>query len=533
MLKISELQLGYSDAENYKRKENKVLFSQLFVKDESVDKICEPSTSFLIGEKGTGKTAYAVYFMNSAYRNHNASLRYIRETEYRKFIALKKERHLDLSDYANIWKVILYLLLSQQIKDSEGNKSFLSRFVKFKQLKQAIDEYYLHAFSPEIIYALQFVEKSKIAAELLAKYAKVQGSLHEEISFSESRFQTNLLYIQRQFEKALRSLKLSHNHLLFIDGIDIRPSSVPYSEYLECIKGLANAVWSINNDFFAAIKDSPGRMRAILLIRPDIFQSLGLQNQNTKIRDNSVILDWRTTYKNHRTSHLFKISDRLLSIKQDVKLPIGDIWDYYFPFNATNLFERFNKPSSFITFLRLSLWRPRDIISMLCILKENVIELGLKNKEIFKLSDLTNPAFKNKLAEYLLGEVKDHLLFYYSRDNYETFLKFFEYLEGKLRFTYEEYLTAFKGLSDHIESRKIEHPSFMNTPNDFLQFLYGLNVICYIEETEDGEEFLRWCFRERSYSNIAPKVKAHEKYLIHYGLGRALNIGKKLRRRRI
>ena len=38
------------------------------------------------------------------------------------------------------------------------------------------------------------------------------------------------------------------------DEIDIRPENIPYSEYLECVKGLANAIWSLNNDYFPNIK---------------------------------------------------------------------------------------------------------------------------------------------------------------------------------------------------------------------------------------------------------------------------------------
>ena len=198
-----------------------------------------------------------------------ASIRYIRETEYQKFVTLKQERHLELSDYTNIWKVIIYLLLAQQINEREKS-TFLSRFSKFHNLKKAIDEYYAYAFSPEIIYAIRFVEESKLAAELIAQHARVGGEQSSGISFTEKRFQTNLLYIQKNLENALSSLNLSRNYILFIDGIDIRPSSIPYHEYLDCVKGLANAVWSITNDFFSTIKDSKGRLRVVLLIRPDI-----------------------------------------------------------------------------------------------------------------------------------------------------------------------------------------------------------------------------------------------------------------------
>ena len=104
MLAIPELNFGFSDAENYKNKEHKQLFNQIFVRTAEIDKLCDSNIYFLIGEKGTGKTAYALYFVNNAYKNNLSVINYIRETEYQKFVALKRERHLTLSDYTNIWK---------------------------------------------------------------------------------------------------------------------------------------------------------------------------------------------------------------------------------------------------------------------------------------------------------------------------------------------------------------------------------------------------------------------------------------------
>ena len=94
MKNILELQLGFSDAENYRRRENKALLNKVFIRNDHLDRLCEPAISFLVGEKGTGKTANAVYLSNKDYKNTLASIRYIRETEYQKFIALKREKHL-------------------------------------------------------------------------------------------------------------------------------------------------------------------------------------------------------------------------------------------------------------------------------------------------------------------------------------------------------------------------------------------------------------------------------------------------------
>lgn len=525
MKNILELQLGFSDAENYRRRENKALLNKLFIRNDHLDRLCEPAISFLVGEKGTGKTAYSVYLSNNNYKNTLASIRYIRETEYQKFIALKREKHLGLSDYTSIWKVIIYLLISQQVIEREGGAEFLRRFTKMAAVQQAIDDYYSSAFSPEIIQALQFVQESKLAAELMAKHAKATGEEKEVRTFSESRFQTNLFYIQRSFELALSQARCDHNHILFVDGIDIRPSSIPYPEYLECIKGLANAVWEVNNDFFPTVKGGGGRLRAVLLIRPDIFESLGLQNQNTKSRDNSVFLDWRTEYANHRTSDLFRVVDHLLSSEQREALSEGQAWDYYFPWNAPNVFEEFSVPSSFLSFLRWSYYRPRDIITMLSILQDMAKENG-GTVDHFKYESFDDPVFKRRYSDYLLGEIKDHLTFYYGSDEYELFLKFFEILNGKASFSHTEYLQQYKRFRDVIGLKDSKVPKFMSTAGVFLQFLYDLNVICYVERPKEDKPYVRWCFRERSYANISPKVKDGVEYQVFYGLYKALNVGK-------
>ncbi|MDO9067053.1 MAG: funZ protein, partial [Deltaproteobacteria bacterium] len=98
------------------------------------------------------------------------------------------------------------------------------------------------------------------------------------------------------------------------------------------------------------------------------------------------------------------------------------------------------------------------------------------------------------------------------------------------RFTYEQFSFAYFLLEKYFKKNSIAKPDFLESLDGFLQFLYELNVLSYVEETND-ETWVRWCFRERSYSNIAPKVKTHLRYEIHYGLSKALNVGKPLVRK--
>ena len=122
---------------------------------------------------------------------------------------------------------------------------------------------------------------------------------------------------------------------MFIDGIDVRPSQIPYEEYLDCIKGLANACWTLNTELFSNVRDSKGQIRIVLLLRPDIFNSLNMQNSTNKLADNSVFLEWRTTYTDYPSSNLYKVANKLLQYDQDEQLDT-DIWDSYFNWKLTS-----------------------------------------------------------------------------------------------------------------------------------------------------------------------------------------------------
>jgi len=181
---------------------------------------------------------------------------------------------------------------ASSILENTATPEFLRRFTKLAALKDSIDEFYQNAFAPEIVKMISFVESADVSTKIIAKHmnigAEVVGSGKNEIKDSNTVYQIHLLKIRQAFESALSALRLDNDHIIFIDGIDVRPSDIAYSDYFECIRGLTEGVWSINNDFLGNIKGSKGRIRIVLLVRPDTFLKTGLHNLNTKLRDNSV-----------------------------------------------------------------------------------------------------------------------------------------------------------------------------------------------------------------------------------------------------
>ena len=107
MKNVKELTLGFTDAENYTVRQNKQMFNEIFVKNTFLDDLLDSNKYFLIGEKGTGKTAYATFLSNNDYKNSKAIMSFLSATDYEKFYTLKKQKNLDLTGYSGICKVII------------------------------------------------------------------------------------------------------------------------------------------------------------------------------------------------------------------------------------------------------------------------------------------------------------------------------------------------------------------------------------------------------------------------------------------
>jgi hypothetical protein len=111
---FTNLNVGFSNAENYQRRENNDLLERYFVRDEFLEKILNPNIYYLFGEKGTGKTAYATFLRNNNYKNNKVSIFDIGQTEYQKFLELKRQGHLPLSQYVEVCGAHCYYLRPQQ-----------------------------------------------------------------------------------------------------------------------------------------------------------------------------------------------------------------------------------------------------------------------------------------------------------------------------------------------------------------------------------------------------------------------------------
>lgn len=374
---------------------------------------------------------------------------------------------------------------------------------------------------------MEFVEQAKDSATVV--FSHLSGGLEgqKKITFTDTKFQNNLMYLEKQFKDCLAGFRVNKKHIIFVDGIDIRPESIEYEEYLECIKGLAQAVWQLNTSFFQENKNLR-KLKIMLLIRPDIFDKMGLHNMNNKLNDNCVLLEWKTSYQHYRTSAIYHVADKLFAAQQEKELKdslkVGEAWEHYFPYMVWNYKDKKESDSSFIPFLRYSFYRPRDIMAYLSIMRKYKQE----DEKSFSESDFKNTQVQKEYSNYLLGEIRDNLSFYHPASDFDLFRNFFEYLKpyvnDKREFDYGKFAEAYNNFADHLNEQKLAIPLIFQSTDYVLQLLFELNIIAYLEMADDGKPYQRWYFKERSHANIRPKVKINGRYKMHKGIAQALYV---------
>jgi len=521
---IADLQEPFNDAVNYRTRQEKDFFNRIFLRTDDLANCLKPSVYYLIGEKGAGKTAYATYLENNAVEDSRCRLATMTETQYKRFIMLKRRGQLEYSDYANIWRPMLLNMMAQAIiLKSKG--FFDSVTGKFNALEQEIQRFNKDALNPEVEVAFEMVNEFTDVVSL--GYEKV-GRLDlkdssKAIEKTES-IKHHLLEKETSLKQALGDLRLSRNHILFVDGVDYRPEDVPYNDYLACVKGLGEAVWQLNAEFFGNIRDSKGRIKIVLLVRPDVFHKLNLYNSNSRLRDNAVLLEWATTESSMRSSQLYEATGKYFSSQQIAQVPSIEAADHYLRAEHDN--------SIFRRLLRTTFQKPRDVLTFIRIARKiSIRKLARGASTRFEADIVRNSDYTKEYSDYLLGEVGNYADFYMRQEDFFLYIKFFQYLNGKGEFTFKEFSAAYGRFKGWISGESVQAKEYLRDPEALLQFFFDVNIIGYRENVGDDRErqerFIHFSFRERTLTNIAPKVKTTALLVVNPGVAKALDIGLK------
>ena len=243
-----DIDIPFDEAENYFKANNREKLNRLFYKDRNFDKLTLDTTYYLIGEKGSGKTTYCAYFCNNTVKNIHSYRYPLSVDDYNKIIQMKKDGKLNYTHYVTLWKAILLTKLLATIKDSEIG--FFNGHI-IGNIRSLLNSYNFTKITMDSFSPVSFMDNIKFASGVSGKIgndlATTEGNLSTETitqkTVEQYVYEDNWLVFINRIADELSRLRLKNHHYLFIDGIDTRPSDIPYEEHKECIYPLVRALY--------------------------------------------------------------------------------------------------------------------------------------------------------------------------------------------------------------------------------------------------------------------------------------------------
>jgi hypothetical protein len=199
---------------------------------------------------------------------------------------------------------------------------------------------------------------------------------------------------------------------------------------------------------------------------------------------------------------------------------------------ADQYFQAEDDNSIFRRLLRSTFQKPRDVLTFIRIARTvSIRRLGRGASTRFEPDIVRNPDYTKEYSDYLLGEVRDYANFYMKQEDFFLYIKFFQYLNGKGEFTFKEFSAAYGQFKGWISGESIRATEYLRDAEALLQFFFDVNIIGYRESVGDDQErqerFVHFSFRERTLTNIAPKVKTTALLVVNPGVAKSLDIGLK------
>lgn len=201
--KVSELRTLSTNADDFNQPRNssdEKLFDKVFLKNEFYDLISNQNTYFIVGEKGSGKTAYAVYYCNNK-KKGIAELNRVPPQMFYKFIGLKQRGQLENTPYHEIWENVIMMMILSYIKNDLEKKIYKRIFYKKKieRISSFIEKFHKNAYDPNFQAILDVVQSytEKITAELSSKLTSPKINVGSLINGESGEQSTSTSHLQK------------------------------------------------------------------------------------------------------------------------------------------------------------------------------------------------------------------------------------------------------------------------------------------------------------------------------------------------
>lgn len=477
-ISFSNINWGEDDAKNDD------LLEQYFVEFPEFDKVLTGKKRYIIGRKGTGKSAILQKIRLQSFNDPTSFCTDIslRDFPLSDFRALGDKRLQDKSKYVSAWKFLLLTELSNMIiQDSSIEESY-----EYDLLKTFITDNF-----PEGISMTETITKLKQNENKISMVISLLSGEHCQTSGKETTAQIHYNKAVKQLEEIISKINSSSTYVFLIDELDEGYKS-KNSDLNLVILSLLRATEEFSN----TIKRMGINVLPILALRSDIFDCLE-DNDVNKIDDYVLRLNW-TTNENHPWS-LKQIVEKRIEATVKEKYPNIEVPSYW------NLVaDDSTAPKGLFQYMCiLTFSRPRDIIKL--------------------LKYCSSRAVKGKLTLSDVQRVEEEYSNWFYREFRDEAQSFLSCWKGALNCISE--IAKGKAESKLLLSRFEANEEVMSwckdnkkTPIDVLKILFDYSVVGCITETG------RWVFKYKD--DFFEYMPSYPYYCVHYGFCRKLRISK-------
>lgn len=446
-----------------------------------VDRILAGKKLYVIGRKGTGKTAITENLISQREPCTFSQKLTFKNFPFNKFYDLQDQGYTAPNQYITLWKYLIYSTTCKILIDNNGVAD---------DVRDRLRELFNDDISNALPSAVERWTGFKFDVKVLSTGFGV-GVNKEHVTNESSNWIARVDILEKFLMQHLGDAK----YLIIFDELDedykdiVEPEK--HKRYTELLTGLFKAAQDIRSKF------SRWEYYPVIFLRDDIYEILQ-DPDKTKWTDYKIDLDWdKTSIQNmlaFRISRAVKPDGEILSFNQAWQKIIGsDSVKYGHQQKlAMPVFD-------YIT--RSSLMRPRDYIRYLQICAEMT-----NNKKLHKISGSivaeADTAFSNHLRSELEDEIHGVIPDIHKILNLFTILR-------KQTIRIEEFKLLFESAT---AEKRIQSTDYQFV----LQILFHFSVIGNQPKQVNHQVF--------RYKNKEARLNMKENIIVHRGLFRALQI---------
>lgn len=483
-------------------------FENFFYKgNNKYQELAADRRKFIIsGKKGTGKTVLAKYFeMEQNKQGKYSKILTERDAKLKQFMEFGKlmEEPADMEffteysiycEFANeILRHCFMIILRHPLHMLKSVRAF--RYLK-KVVRDRIgvDNYYKESVSRQNTRTQEYetTASKKFDEDVIDGKILYTESTSIEEHYKKNPYYNILDELKRNVDMVLKYQPIN----LIYDDLD---------EYDEIITGNRNFVKFFN--YFLKIANrlnhDKHKGRLIIIIRSDMLNPLNNASKNLAkiIADSQVKLNWlKKVGKNEMHPLIEMIVMKIrISNKHLKNLSSEEIYVRFFPAKIDGI-------DSVNYMLNSSFGRPRDIINMLNVIKEDNPKKNRFTKSLFT-------ATRYDYSEKFLIELRNELSSHYTTERIDECFNLISQI-GKQAFWLNDIKQIF-------EKKETEIKTFA-TPEEFYEMCYEFGIlgnVWFIERPNGStKKYYSWKFREDG----KPKPNPEKKFCIHNALVKVL-----------